>query len=218
MSNHDTDKHDIELASYLEGNDGLSSLYRQVPGEFPPAELDEQILQASRVGLPNEKARRPSFFGPYRMAASLALIVFFTALYVFEPPPEPRVSRPAVAPVSPPSPASDERAREEAEVMTLSTELAPAPAPATGFSPNMTLDSVQAEAFSAEAEADVQTTAARSAELTAVPLYRTVRQQWLEEIQRLRDENDPAVENEIRLFTETYPDEDIEQALSELED
>lgn len=87
------DKHDHELAAWLDGSDGVSAAYRQTAHEEPRPALDRAILQAARDAVQPQAASRNTAQSdaranynlarkPYAFAASVMIAVAGLSFYI----------------------------------------------------------------------------------------------------------------------------------------
>jgi len=238
---------DKDLEAYLNGSDGVSATYeslqvdKTVQNEKPSAALDETILNAAResvAGEPLQKKAIPSQV--YSIAASVCVAVLVVSLFLNN---EDELTGADLEALS--VPLSDAPVLQRLEIMTVDND-AVDDQDATNTSAffeqlepmasRIEAEDLQheAEAFSTANEISEQATARREeriaepvaeAEAAAAlveqilePDYRQNVDTWLLEIQRLSDignEDELAVER--RLFAESYPDMDIDSALTEIQ-
>ncbi len=236
----ETDEND--LRDYLQGKDGVSGSYASFSQEKPSAELDDKILQAARSALEDQgrtKKRIP--YQAYSIAASICVSVLLISLYLnsgsqlsrdlFEQSQIQIMDNPDVEFLS-----ADEvqifipeAAELEANALeSLNTQVESVRRVETQAASQEAIivrqeaaEDVLATRFSEDDLAVTDTLASELSSATVEPLaaqagYRQNADTWLREIQRLQATEPAQAAEEIRLFTESYPDVNIEAALTDL--
>ncbi len=238
------DPEDKELQDYLNGSDKVSATYQSLQAgqvlqdEKPSAALDEAILQAARESVAGSSTQRKGIpLQAYSIAASVCVAILAVSLFLnneteltgtdFE-----ALSIQVEDDVT--AAQNNENISLVIEALEINARRAESPAP------QLEADRLEATALSSAAELRIETTAAQaesaadlgsqeellelaivaeSEELLLLPLeYRQSVEAWLLEIQRLSDiGNETELAVERRLFSESYPNTDIDSALIEIQ-
>lgn len=234
MSDNEHKSPDSELASYLDGSDGVSRAYARLDQPEPPAALDARILAAARAGNPDmvnaarpaSRATAPRWRGATALAASLVVGVVIGT----------QVPRSAVVPLSSSDVAMEKASlpqatapmAEVAEFAVAAEAAAPAPAPALPVP-----QGIQAQRAVADRAAEAPAGAVTGARIqqrafaaapppAAEPEYRRGVLLWLQEIARLQAQVEAGEPVQARLddertrFTARYPDIDLALELENL--
>lgn len=234
MSDNDS-KHDSELASYLDGSDGVSRAYDSLGQAEPPAALDARILAAARAANagvakaaePVSRKVAPRWRGGFALAASLVLGVMIGT----------QVPRSAVVPASSSDVAMEKVAAPQSVVPVaedaqfagaVAPEAAPASAPALQATQGVRAQRAVADRAEEASAAVVtgarteQRAAAAAPPPAAEPEYRRGVLLWLQEIARLQEQVEAGDAVQARLddertrFTARYPDIDLALELENL--
>lgn len=223
---NERDDIDKALEAYLEGKDGVSATYRKLEDEEPSADLDARILQAARDELAlgpqqSPQAPRKSIYSrPYAIAASVLLGILIGVMIAPQPPmttqgdetvalsDAPATFQAEADLAAPPEPLN-EREQETLETAVAREAIQSEPAPAAEIAAEPEAESGrlgQIASTTANSE-EITVTASPSPNLN----YRSAPETWLEEIRLLQQEVDAAeeaLEEELVLFREAYPDID----------
>jgi len=248
MTDNDNHKlSDEQLADYLAGKDTVSGAHRELEDVSSPSHLDERILARARESVAGQKpTRNDVFIRPYATAATVFLCLTISFLYLNNSDvpgtgalrsPEDTTARlveGALEEQAPAAPGAESAARSRvaSEADTQRAVASTSNIIATGADSNATaneatadqdasldqlLDLVEERQLS-QSEQQGITFAARLQVAEPELSYRENREDWLEEIARLREtgEIDSAAEEAV-LFLEAYPETDLEAALRALE-
>lgn len=205
MSDNDS-KHDSELASYLDGSDGVSRAYRSLGQAEPPAALDARILAAARAANtgvakaaePVSRNVAPRWRGGVALAASLVLGVMIGT----------QVPRSAVVPEA----TSDVAMEKVAAPQGIQAQRAVADR----------AEEVQVGAVTGARIEQRAFVAAPPPAAVAEPDYRSGVLVWLQEITRLQarveagEAGQAQLDDERERFTARYPDIDLALELESL--
>ena len=238
MSNQRSSDHGREFDRYLQGDSGLSRLYKQTATEQPPAELDAAILARARdeAGPRPRRGRRPfarTWFVPISLAAVLVLAVgLVTLMYEqggtpFAPEPLPPTDKKTLEPAEQrdtllrDAPRQDEKAplRKGRAVGKPSPTTAPqeaggtastAPAPSARPSPREERELKQERLQAPEGTKSDDALAPLAAETPAA----LSPEAWLRQIAQLREQGKlDEAEASLAEFKQRYPDYPIETIL-----
>ncbi|MAM70034.1 MAG: hypothetical protein CMP91_02655 [Gammaproteobacteria bacterium] len=222
---------DKNLGKYLQGKDKVSSTYAQLHSEKPSAEIDDRILQAARKAVEGQTQGKKTIpYQAYSIAASVCLMVLAAALFLDnEVQLRPQTFETRAIPQS--DMPLDENAAAEAETFQAdaiqatqrleeargAAEALNAPA-ASRVATQTAPESVEEVVIAAE-QGLITEDAIVTQTLEAAPVataYRENMDSWLIEIQRLQAIEPAQAAEEIRLFSEAYPDISVEDRLDEL--
>lgn len=209
MSDNDS-KHDSELASYLDGSDGVSRAYGSLGQAEPPAALDARILAAARAANtgvakaaePVSRNIAPRWRGGVALAASLVLGVMIGT----------QVPRSAVVPEA----TSDVAMEKVAAPQGIQAQRAVADRAEEVQVGAVTGARIEQRAFVAAP------VAAPPPAAVAEPDYRSGVLVWLQEITRLQarieagEAGQAQLDDERERFTARYPDIDLTLELESL--
>jgi hypothetical protein len=230
------DSEDKHLQDYLDGTDKVSATYHTVSDEKPSVALDEAILQAARESVADNATQKKAIpLQAYSIAASVCVAVLVVSLFLNN---EAELMQNEIGEIEALSiQISDVPADETASADEAATLLQAEPTANTDAGADLSAEEAVADrnrialpALQAEADNEAAGTAvfstqaaeqlemAASLELAPVDFsYRQNSDTWLVQIQALAEAgNEAELAEERRLFAETYPDIDIDSALSEL--
>lgn len=247
MSDKDDHKHDdADLASFLDGSDGVSDAYRNLEQVQPPAHLDARILAAARGAAVVGEQKSPDDFavaklrGRLSLAASLVLGVIIGSQFPADlrlqqeaaSSMEKAASQDEASQASAGTPSRQVDAEAVAESFAVAEDIANAAPPGPGAPRSIQAQGQTAGLAAAEevlvSGARLQRSAlpaAAPAAAAAEPVYRQSVVAWLQEISRLQeqmgDSDSPVLQQQINgeraLFQQRYPGIDLDLELENLD-